>query len=59
MQSSRRLVLSEAIATPDGGRALRGDQRLHNDLLGRSLSLSLSLSLTHTPFNTPVFFVML
>ena len=54
MESSCRLVLPETIPTPDGGRALRGDQRLHNDLLGKFLSLSLSLSLflsrtrTHT-----------
>ena len=57
MQSSRRLVLSEAIATPDGGRALQGDQRLHNDLLGRSLSLSLSLSLSHTHLLTLLSFL--
>lgn len=36
MESSRRLLLSEPIPPPGGSRGLRGDQRLHNDLLGKT-----------------------
>ena len=36
MESSRRLLLPEPIPPPGGSRGLRGDQRLHNDLLGKT-----------------------